>query len=404
MTPDFDAMIRFAQELIRIPSPSGEEAEAAARVVREMQSLGYDEAHTDDVGNVIGLIRGTGGGATVMLCSHLDVVDAGDPDAWEHPPYGGVVADGFLHGRGAMDIKGPLALQTHAAARLIDRRPRGDLLGVHTVYEERAGWGISHFLETTPIRPDVVVIGESTNGDLCVGHRGRAEIVIEILGLAGHASAPERARNALDPLPAVLTALRTFADTLGSDAALGRSTFVPTGVEVEPASPNVIPDRVRVIVDWRLLPGLDADAAVASVRDHLAAVELGDGFSLDVRFSSVRQTTYTGREMERQLFTPAYRLEPTHPVVSRARSAIAAATGREPVVRPWTFATDGGHACGRHGIPTIGYAPGEERHAHTNTERLALDEAREIFDAYPFLIRALSEATPTARRTLDTDT
>ncbi|HUF13599.1 MAG TPA: M20/M25/M40 family metallo-hydrolase [Longimicrobiales bacterium] len=391
MTPDFDGMIRFAQELIRIPSPSGQEAEAAVRVAREMQSLAYDDVRTDDVGNVIGLIRGTGGGATVMLCSHLDVVDAGDPDAWEHAPYGGVVADGFLHGRGAMDIKGPLALQTHAAARFVEERPRGDLLVVHTVYEERAGLGISHFLETTPIRPDVVVIGEATNGDLCVGHRGRAEIVVEILGLAGHASAPERARNALDPLPAVLQSLRAFADTLGSDVVLGRSTFVPTSVEVEPASPNVIPDRVRVTVDWRVLPGVDAAGAVDAVRAHLAAVDLPAGFVVDVRFATMRQTTYTGREMERQLFTPAYRLEDTHPVVRSARSAIAAATGREPVVRPWTFATDGGHVCGRHGIPTIGYAPGEERYAHTNTERLALDQAREVFEAYPSLIRALCE-------------
>jgi acetylornithine deacetylase/succinyl-diaminopimelate desuccinylase-like protein len=163
-------------------------------------------------------------------------------------------------------------------------------------------------------------------------------------------------------------------------------------VEAEPASPNVIPDRVRVIVDWRVLPDLDADDALVAVREHLAAIELGDGFSLDVRYSSVTQTTYTGREMSRRLFTPAYRLEDSHPVVVAARAAIAQATGREPVIRPWTFATDGGQACGRHGIPTIGYAPGEERYAHTNRERLALDEMRQSFEAYPTLIRALALA------------
>lgn len=386
----FDAMIRFAQDLIRIPSPSGGEADVAARVVREMEALEYDDVRIDEVGNVIGRIAGTGGGATVMLCSHMDVVDAGDPATWEHPPFGGVVEGGFLHGRGAMDIKGPLALQTHAAARFVKERLPGDLLVVHTVFEERAGWGISHFLDTTPVRPDIVVIGEATNGDLCVGHRGRAEIIVEIRGLAGHASAPERARNALDPLPSVLEALRSFADTLGADPVLGRSTLVPTGVEAEPASPNVIPDRVRVVVDWRVLPGIDADAAVAAVREHLARLPLGDGFSVEVRFSEMRQTTYTGLSAMRQLFSPAYRLDDGHPVVRAASSAIAAATRKAPVIRPWTFATDGGHACGRHGIPTIGYAPGEERHAHTNTERLALSEAKEVFDAYPALIRALS--------------
>lgn len=395
MTP-FDAMIGFAQEIIRIPGRSGEEAEVAARVEREMKDLGYDEVRVDEVGNVIGRIVGSGDGATVMLCSHLDVVDAGDEGSWEHAPYAGVVADGFLHGRGAMDIKGPLALQTHAAARFVADRLPGDLLVVHTVYEERAGWGIAHFLDTTSIRPDVVVIGEATNGDLCIGHRGRAEMVVEIRGRAGHASAPERAHSALEPLPAVLDALASFAATLGSDPVLGASTFVPTGVESLPASPNVIPDLVRVTVDWRVLPGLDDAAALRAVREHLARIPLGADFSLEARFSVARQSTYTGRSMERRLFTPAYRLDAAHPVVRAARDAIASATGRAPAVRPWTFATDGGHACGRHGIPTIGYAPGEERFAHTNTERLALDQAREIFDAYPALIRALSRLEPRA--------
>ena len=387
---DFDRMLRFAQELIRIPSPSGSEGAVAARVVREMEALGYDDAWTDEVGNAVGLIRGSGGGPTVMLACHMDVVDVGDPAAWEHGPYDGVVADGYLHGRGAMDIKGPLALQTHAAAEFVSDRLPGDLLVVHTVYEERAGWGMEHFLTTTSARPAVVVIGESTNGDLCVGHRGRAEIIIEIRGLAGHASAPERARNALDPLPAVLASLSEFAGSLDADPVLGRSTFVPTGVEAEPASPNVIPDRVRVTVDWRVLPGMDPDVAVESVRRHLAGIPLAEGFSIDVRYSTVRQHTYTGREKERRLFTPADRLDEDHPVVTVARDAIGRATGHVPTVRPWTFATDGGQACGRHGIPTIGYAPGEERFAHTNRERIALDQMRGHYETYPALIRALA--------------
>ncbi|NIP79882.1 MAG: YgeY family selenium metabolism-linked hydrolase, partial [Gemmatimonadetes bacterium] len=58
----------------------------------------------------------------------------------------------------------------------------------------------------------------------------------------------------------------------------------------------------------------------------------------------------------------------------------------------WRFATDGRYTHGEHGIPTIGYAPGEERHAHTNTERLELAKAREVFDAYPALIRGLFDA------------
>src|SRR5690606_40200147 len=66
------------------------------------------------------------------------------------------------------------------------------------------------------VRPDIVVLGESTNGDICVGHRGRAELIVEIRGRAGHASAPERACNAIDLLPTVLPAIREFAAQLPS--------------------------------------------------------------------------------------------------------------------------------------------------------------------------------------------
>ena len=61
-------------------------------------------------------------------------------------------------------------------------------------------------------------------------------------------------------------------------------------------------------------------------------------------------------------------------------------------VRPWQFATDGGWTCGVHGIPTVGFAPGEERYAHTNTERLELESARWGLERYPDLIRAVQAA------------
>ena len=79
-------------------------------------------------------------------------------------------------------------------------------------------------------------------------------------------------------------------------------------------------------------------------------------------------------------------------------TAAAGAVGRRGApdtaarCRPWTFATDGGWTCGVFGIPTIGFAPGEERYAHTNRERLDVEEARWAFSRYPSLILAVQEA------------
>ncbi|MGK7312539.1 MAG: M20/M25/M40 family metallo-hydrolase [Candidatus Longimicrobiales bacterium M2_2A_002] len=388
----FDAAIAFAADLIRIPSPPGGEEAVARRVVEELGRLGFDEAWTDEVGNAVGVIRGEGRAAPVQLSSHLDVVDAGAPEGWEHPPYGGVVADGHLHGRGAMDIKGPLALQTYAAARFVDERPAGDLVVAHTVFEERGGWGMAHFLAESGIRPGAVIIGEATGGDLCIGHRGRAEVLVEIRGLAGHASAPDRARNALDGVGPVLSAVAGFArGRLGEEnPVLGQSTITATDVVAEPASRNVIPDRATVVLDWRVLPGPGPDEALTSLRSYLDDVlELPSGLEWAVDYATQEQRSWTGRATTRQLFGGGFLLDPEDPVVRAAVDGVAVATGSAPRVRPWAFATDGRHTQGEHGIPTLGYAPGEERHAHTNTERLELGAARVVYEAYPSLIRAL---------------
>src|SRR5688500_4319361 len=181
-----------------------------------MEALGLSDVRVDAVGNVVGVARGRGDAAPVMLVSNLDVVVEGDASEWEVPPVSGETRGGYLHGRGAMDIKGPLAIQTYAAASLIDRAA-GDVIVAHTVLEERAGLGMRHLLESGTVEPAAVILGESTHGDICIGHRGRAELEIVIEGVAGHASAPDRARNPLDLLGAVLEAVHELGRHRASD-------------------------------------------------------------------------------------------------------------------------------------------------------------------------------------------
>lgn len=391
---DFDNAIAFAQDLIRIPSPSGQEGDVARRIVAEMEALGFDDAYIDRAGNAIGKIRGASGGPTVLLNCHTDVVAAGDPADWEFPPYDGVVHDGALHGRGAMDIKGPLALQTYAAATLAGRAP-GDVIVAHTVFEERGGLGMKLLLEDGEVKPDAVVIGESTHGDVCIGHRGRAEVEVVLTGVAGHASAPDRARNALDLLPGVLAAVARISADQPEDALLGPASVVPTMVDVLPESRNVIPDQVVVTLDWRILPGTKDEALIDRVSNELRRTigEAPEGLGWSVRMAQERQACFTGLAEDKNLLTPGFLVAPDHPVVLAAAAAVGRRDGAGPAtVRPWTFATDGGWSSGVFGIPTIGFAPGEERFAHTNRERLDLDEARWGFERYPHLILAIQEA------------
>jgi len=390
----FEGAISFAADLIRIPGLPGQEGAVAARVRDEMETLGLSDVRVDAVGNVIGVARGRGEAPPVMLACHLDVVAEGAPTEWEVPPFSGVTSGGFLHGRGAMDIKGPLALQTHVAAALVGRAA-GDVIVAHTVLEERAGLGMRHLLESGTVEPAVVVLGEATHGDVCIGHRGRAELEVVIEGLAGHASAPERARNPLDLLGPVLDAVRDLARRGASDPVLGEETLVATMVDVRPETRNVIPDQVVVAVDWRMLPGADEASLVARLSDALQ-VGIGtppEGLRYGVRFARELQRTYTGVEEEVSFLSPSFLMRPEHPVVVAAARAAGCRSGTASAsVRPWQFATDGGWSCGVHGIPTIGFAPGEERFAHTNRERLDLEEARWAYGRYPDVIAAVQGA------------
>jgi succinyl-diaminopimelate desuccinylase len=386
----FERAIRFAAELIRIPSLPGEEGAVARRIVEELRALGFDGVRTDRAGNVIGRIAGVGGAPAVMLSSHMDVVDAGDAEAWEHDPYAGIVADGCLHGRGAMDLKGPLAIQVYAAARFVEERPAGDLLMVFSVYEEKGGWGMMHLMDSAGLRPGAVILAEATGCDLCTGHRGHAELAVEIHGLASHASAPDRGRNPNLVLPHVLLALHELSRAQPEDPVLGRATLTPTVVECWPKSGNVIPDRVRVTLDMRVLPGWDEQAALEEIRALLAArVPAVEGIRVEVLPGRATFRGWTGWAEESSNFTPGFLMPDDHPVVRAAAGALREAMGNTPVMRPWSFGTDGGHSCGTHGIPTIGFAPGREALAHTNRERLDLAAARRAFDAYPALIRAV---------------
>ncbi len=393
--PTFENALAFAAELIRIPSPPGREEEVAQRLRREMEALGLDDVRVDRVGNVVGVARGTGEAPPILLNCHLDVVAEGDPSEWEVPPFSGEIRDGFLHGRGAMDIKGPLALQTYSAASLAGKVP-GDVIVAHTVLEERGGLGMKALLEEGSVVPAAVVIGEATHGDVCLGHRGRAEIEVIIHGRAGHASAPERAHNALDLLGAVLAAVRDVAREQPADPTLGAATLAATTVDTLPQSRNVIPDRVVLALDWRVLPGDADDALLRRIREGVVQriPRIPPGFELEVRMASELQRTYTGYEEEKSLMTPGFLLDAEHPVV---RAAVRAVGRREDVstparARPWRFATDGGWSCGIHAIPTIGFAPGEERYAHTNRERLDVEEARWAFGRHPELIASVQRA------------
>lgn len=373
------APLAFLREILRLPSLPGEEGDVARRVEAEMESLGFDGVEVDRAGNVVGRLEGRGDAPSVLFLTHLDVVDSGDPDDWEHPPFAAEVADGRVWGRGAVDIKGPLAAQVHGAARAAagadGDAPPGDVWVAAVVGEEVGGLGARHLVGR--LGADLVLVGEPSSNELRRGHRGRAEIEVRFGGRSAHASAPERGVNPLFPLARFLRRLPEL--DLPEHAELGRATVAPTLVRTDQRSANVIPGEVVLTLDCRLVPGQRAE----ELRDRVAALVRGEAFAGDdvgVAIPSRARRSWTGYEAEFPADNPAFVLPVDHPALRSAADVLEEPLGRRPPIGVWGFATDGGHFA-REGHTVVGFGPGDERLAHTVRESLAVAELEEAVEA-----------------------
>ncbi|WP_419948061.1 M20 family metallopeptidase [Candidatus Palauibacter sp.] len=365
-----EACVRFLQRLIRTRSMPGEEGELAMLVAAEMRALGYDEVDCDAAGNVIGLLRGLDEAPSVMFNTHLDHVDAGDPADWPHDPYGGEIHDGLLWGRGAIDIKGPLAAQVHGVARLIaaGQRPPGDVYVTSTVQEEVGGLGARYMAGT--LRPDLVLIGEPSRNEVRRGHRGRIELRVQVRGKMAHASMTDIGRNPLTVLGRFLAALEDV--DLAHDPDLGTCSIAPTLIGTDQTSGNVIPGLAEVTLDCRTVSGQDAASLREQLLPVLRACEI-EGSGSDILIPQHERSSYSGYEMTYPADNPALSLPADHDAVRTAAEVLAGPLGAEPPVDIWDFATDGGHF-GLAGMTVVGFGPGDDRLAHTVHEHIVIDE------------------------------
>jgi succinyl-diaminopimelate desuccinylase len=386
------AAIAFAQQIVGIPSLPGHENDVAAVIGNEMKKLGYDQVWTDEAGNVIGKISGGGQGPAVLLNGHMDHVDSGPAEGWPYPPFSGQIVDGELWGRGSVDMKGPVACMIYAASlfKQIDLTPPGDILMTVPVMEETGGVGTQHLV--SHLKADVAICGEPSRNTLRRGHRGRVELQVTFKGRSAHASVPHLALNPHYAAASFLTRLPTLEMT--HDEALGISSVTPTLYATDQISPNVIPGKVYLTLDWRNVPAESPEMIVARIQDlldTLASAETANDYQATAEIMRPKFITYTGLEKIFPSIFPSYLLVEDDPFLRAAQAMLVNVLGRDEGVDVWRFATDGGHLMAA-GIPTIGFGPGDDGLAHTNQERISLAQMEEAVVAYAALILALAEA------------
>lgn len=377
MTINETELIKFTQALVQTPSLPGKEKAVIELAAAEMQRLGYDRVFTDANGSLIGLMEGRRAGPTLLLDAHGDTVGIAEGVPWQVDPYGAQIVGERMFGRGATDMKGALAAMVHAAAS-VDRARLAGRVAVSVTIMEEVMEGVALQGVMDEIRPDFVVIGESTQLNLNHGGRGRAEIRLEATGQPAHSSSPQFGLNAVHLMIKAIQAVEALR--LPSDPLLGRGLLALTDIISEPyPGYSVIPSRCRVTYDRRLMPGETRDSVLASLGQLL---ELAN---VTATITEGQHITYTGAVLRGAKFFPAWKFAADHPFVQQALAGLRH-SGLDPQLGAYQYCTNAAYSAGRAGVPTVGFGPSTEGQAHVVDEYVELAQLTAAAKGYAGII------------------
>ncbi len=324
--------ILYAQALIRCRSVTPEEAGALRYMESELAAAGFtchrlpfSQEGTPDVDNLYARI-GTGS-PHICFAGHIDVVPPGDEQAWRHSPFAAEIEDGILYGRGAADMKGGVAAALAAVLEFL--RERGSAFGgsisfLLTADEEGPGINgtrkVVEWLAARGERPDACIVGESTSetsvGDTIKnGRRGSLSCLLKVAGQQGHAAYPEKARNPLPGLIAVLNLLKSKPLDEGT-AHFQPSNLEITSIDTGNRATNVIP-------------------AAATARFNIRFNNLHTSVSLKAWIEAQVGAALAGRGLEYSVsYDPASEcfLTEAGGFVEMLSEAVQAETGKQPVL------------------------------------------------------------------------
>lgn len=258
-------LAELTSRYVSVASVNGEhpERDLALVIEAELSDAGYRTALVGDEARP-SLAAAGSGEAAVLLNGHLDTVPVDDAEHWRYPPFGGVVADGAVHGRGACDMKGGLAIQV-AVAQWLAAEGKGDGLVLHFAMGEERGEPGTEDLIAAGFTAPVGIVLEPTDLRLGIAQRGLVTIRVTIGGRAGHASRPDLADNPISQLPALLETIARLEATSDIDhRLLGSPAWTPTMIRAG-VIPSMVPGSCELFVDRRMVPGETVEAVILTL-------------------------------------------------------------------------------------------------------------------------------------------
>lgn len=394
-TIDVDGLVEAACRLLRVPSWDGNETPAQDVMAGLMDEVGLGldrwpidlprvqahpecswEIERDDAVGLVGTLEGRGGGRSLALNGHVDVVPPGDADLWTHPPFAGHVQDGRLYGRGSLDMKGPLAAGLYAMKAIRDAGVT--LLGsVHlqsVIGEEDGGIGtLATILRGH--RADGAIVMEPTEGVAAPVQAGCLNFRVRVPGRGAHGAVRDEGVSAFEKLFGVYRALGALETRRNADAAdnpLFRRYSIPFPVSVGTLRggdwASSVPEHATMEGRIGVKPDEDPLSARAELEGAVRDAAEADDF---LRGNPPTVEWWGGRFLSAET-------DPGHPLVAALRAAGEAVSGKVVPVEGVPFGADAGLLRQVGGIPTVLYGAGDIRRAHRPDEWVGVDELAEM--------------------------
>jgi len=383
-----EKLTEFLGDLVSIKSFSAGEREVVERIRKEMEKVGFDEVRIDGLGNILGRIGS--GKRVIAMDAHIDTVEVGNEKLWKVDPFGGVVSDGVIYGRGASDQKAGMAAMVYGARIMKEEGLLGDftLYVTGTVMEEDCdGLCWRYIIKEDGIRPDYVVITEPTNLNIYRGHRGRMELQVRTSGLSCHASAPERGINAIYKMSRIIAEIERLNERLTEDSFLGKGTIAVTQIFFKSPSQNAVADECTIQLDRRLTAGETKETVIRELQEVIQMT----GEEAEIVELLYERPSYTGIVYPVEKYFPTWVMEEDSEIVQKTANTYREVFGEEPFVDKWTFSTNGIATAGVFSIPTIGFGPANEIFAHSPDDQCPVDHLVRAAAMYSLLPLRLSQ-------------
>src|SRR5690606_20183638 len=377
-----DASIKFLQSAIQIDtvSLSGDEQALAGLIAAQLGKAGIQSRlHPLDGrrANLIATLDSGVPGPTLVLSGHLHTVPVGTAQ-WSYDPFGAVIDDGVMYGRGTVDMKSGLCALMFAMIRHAQRPGThwcGKVVFAATSCEEVGSKGAQALVKAGLLPQfDALIIAEPTNCRPVIAHKGAYWTRICSHGKASHSSMPEKGVNAIDNMFRLYRQLSNVDLQVPDHPLLSPPTPAVTQISGG-KQPNVSPDRCELTIDMRTLPG-QAHTNLAKQMQDLAGEVTQQG--PNCRF-----------ELETLLDIPGVSTRPEAAIVQVARHVLQQAGASEHDVQPRgaTYFTDGSVPQAR-GQDILVLGPGDPGLAHQVDEHVAIADYLSMIDIYEEILGA----------------